>query len=55
MRALKAEVAEITARPDDAGAELLLGIEVVTDMEPARAKWDRSSALRAVCIFRKYF
>ena len=55
MRALKAEVAEITARPDDAGAELLLGVEVVSDMESPRAEWDGVSALRAVRAFREHF
>ena len=55
MRALKAEVAEITACPDDAGAELLLGVEVVSDMESPRAEWDGVSALRAVRAFREHF
>ena len=55
MRVLKVEVAEITARPDDARAELLHGVEVVTNMEPARAKWDSSSALRAVRVLREHF
>ena len=54
MRVLKVEVAEITARPDNAGAELLIDVKVVTDMELACTKWDRVSTLRAVRVFREH-